>query len=334
MTIYFQGAEKDEFGIYNVASWLDTSASNYNASNSRIALRMRGTGGSAANGYEATYNATATNHWVHCYARHDRGGFHTTVNNLISIFDQAGVERIGLFTDMSNTTYMRTWSGSWTQRTTTFTTSLNGVTQPFDIYVKLGGTGVGEIRLYINGAPAGSTLFDTTFGGAVTGFSKARFNSCGGDSSDISYLSEVIVADWNTIGSKLVTAYPSAAGTYNEWTGAGYTAIDEALTAGDIVTSGTADQRISADVSTVPALASGEVIAGVKLAAWASKDLGGPQNMNFFSRISGTDYNGSDKALQTVIGSVVEYMETSPATATAWTLSEVNAAEFGVRSRT
>lgn len=334
MTTIFQGAEREDFGTFNNTGFLSTAFSGYNASNARCSLRARGTGASAANGYEAIYTVAANDHWVHCMASHTRGGFHTTVNNLMSIFDQAGVERIGVFTDMSATTYIRIWNGSsWTQVTSNFATSLSGQFWPYDVYVKLGGAGVGEVRLYVNGFLACSNNVDTTFSGAVTSFSKARFNSCGGDTTDDSYYSEVIVADWNTIGAKLVTAAPIANGTYQEWTGAGYASIDEVAPDAALLLSGTVDQRVSVDVANVATLGSGESIKSVKISSYMNRDLGGPQNVNSFVRIGGTDYHSANQSAPVTLGLVGTYYETSPATSNTWTVSEINAAEFGIRSR-
>ena len=73
----------------------------------------------------------------------------------------------------------------------------------------------------------------------------------------------------------------------------------------------------------------------MKVGAVAVKDATGPQSLNFFSRVSGTDYDvGGDQPAPASIGGLRQVFEVNPATGLAWTVAELNAAEFGVRSRT
>jgi hypothetical protein len=58
-----------------------------------------------------------------------------------------------------------------------------------------------------------------------------------------------------------------------------------------------------------------------------------PQNLALVVRTGGTDYPSADKAVPTVAKSLCNLWETNPNTAVAWTESDVNGAEIGIRSR-
>ena len=74
----------------------------------------------------------------------------------------------------------------------------------------------------------------------------------------------------------------------------------------------------------------------VLLSAALVKDAGGPQNYNYFARIGGTDYDGPDLAAPATIWTMTpasQLWNASPSTSGAWSQAELNAAEFGIRSR-
>lgn len=244
-----------------------------------------------------------------------------------------GIARIGVQFSATGVS-LRYWNGSSWVTLGSYTMG-DDVLRLVDVYIRVGNPG--EVRLYINALPiASSTTIDTTFGGTVTAFSKFRLGNIALSGGIVSY-SEVIVASWNTIGAKLVTRAPNAAGSYNDWTGAGYTAIDEVPYAGDMMVSGTANQRFSVNFADFPALATGESLQAVKVSGAMVKDAAGPQNVNFFVRVGATDYDDTDQAAPAAINTtnpLSKLWDLSPATGLEWTLAELNAAEFGVRSRT
>ncbi|PSJ55815.1 hypothetical protein C7I85_26380 [Mesorhizobium soli] len=162
---------------------------------------------------------------------------------------------------------------------------------------------------------------------------KVRWSGQNAGGGAYTYFSECIVADWNTIGSKLVARAPTANGAYSEWSGAGYSALNELTPAATYMTSGAADQRISTVMATFPALGTGERIERVKVAANALRDASGPQKMNIFYRVAGADDHKSDRALTVSAANYTEAWDMSPATGTYWTPTELNASEPGARSR-
>jgi len=57
-----------------------------------------------------------------------------------------------------------------------------------------------------------------------------------------------------------------------------------------------------------------------------------PQNVKLAVRSGGTDYAGADKAVPTTAATVASIWETDPATSAAWSESNVNAVEIGVKT--
>lgn len=334
MTVYFQGTEKEDFVLSSISSNISNNATNYNASNVRCSLKITV---EASNYYANTASFSATDFWTHF--NHALANYTGNFNDYTVAWYAGATARIGLYLN-TNVITLKQWNGSaWSTIATTSAFNPASGRHIYDVYIKVGTAGVGEIRVYCDGLPAVYTnSFDTTFGGAVTAFTSMRLTSgVTNTSNGDSYYSEVIIADWNTIGSRLQTIIPNGAGNYNAWTGAGYTAVDELNPGADFMTAASTNLRFSTAFSDIGALATGEIIAGVKVAGAFTKDLASPQSVDYFTRISGTDYDGTDQTAPSATNSLTNISQswaTSPATSSAWTVTELNAAEFGVRSRT
>jgi hypothetical protein len=273
-----------------------------------------------------------TDFWTGYY-QSNRNGFGGT-NNVIKWY-AGGVQKLAFHWANTGTGQLeiRKWNGStWDSLATVtdpiYITSLNSVRR-LDFYIKLGNPGT--FGVYWNNLPAIS--INTLDLSGIGTIDKIRF--CCPPTSTEYYVSEVVVADWNTIGSKIVVRPPTGNGSYQEWTNGGFAVVDDTdATGADLAVSGTVGQRTTYTHAAFTALAATEVVAGVKVAATVNRDAGGPQNINFMTRISTTDYNGADTALNVSQTRIGKMWETSPATAVAWTIAEINAAHMGVRSRT
>lgn len=331
MTVYFMGTEVQDFPYNSVPTgmWNNTDTWRFNTANVRSTCYLPS--GAAETNYIETGTFSATEFWTHAVMHIDY--IAGTGTNYFMGFCAGGTVRIGIRFGSGGFT-LHYWSGSaWVSFASVAMTS-EGLFR-FDVYIKVGSPG--QVRLYINNIPvASSTVIDTTFGGAVSAFNTVRFCPVGVTTNAITHVSEVIVADWNTIGARVVSRAPNGAGSWNDWTGSGYLAVDEVNLASDFLLSGTANQRFSASFADFPAPGTGESIEGVKIAAAAIRDAGGPQNLNFFTRIGGTDHDFSDQsapAVQLTSSPNSQFMAINPATAAPWVLADLNAAEFGVRSR-
>jgi hypothetical protein len=72
-------------------------------------------------------------------------------------------------------------------------------------------------------------------------------------------------------------------------------------------------------------------IRGVQTNLWSRKDDASTRQIAPVFRIAGTDYVGTTATLATGYVDSTQIYENSPATSSDWTLSEINAAEFGVK---
>jgi len=72
-------------------------------------------------------------------------------------------------------------------------------------------------------------------------------------------------------------------------------------------------------------------IFGVQTVQDARKDDAGTRQIAAVARVSGTDYDGATVTLGTTYAMGTEIRETNPNTSAAWTVSDVNGAEFGIK---
>lgn len=110
-----------------------------------------------------------------------------------------------------------------------------------------------------------------------------------------------------------------------------YQLVDETSQNGDsdYVQSSTVNNKDTyavADMSHTPAN-----IFGTQLNMIAKKDDSGTRSICSVCRSGGTDYDGDTQALGTTYVDYRQIRETDPATSSAWTRSNLNSAEFGVK---
>lgn len=329
MTTYFIGSEIDDFVLGGTVGNISmvTSAAAYNSANGRGAVGIDGAAEDTA--YIETTAFSETEFWTHW-----NHGYTTIFSSSMRgvKFYEAGTAKIAiLFNQSGNVMSVQLWNGSSWVTTLTSATGLFAASTRYvmDVFIKLGNPG--RISVYRNGVPI---MSDATLDlSAYSAIDKVRFQASGTTSNNDLYWSEVIVADWNTIGSKVVTRIPDANGNYTAWTGA-YTDIDEISGGSDVISSNNVGDRESWSLSAFPALVGGESIESVKMSVNGLRDAAGPQAINMFNRQGGTDYDGSDQTLTTSNAGYSQVWDLNPATAAAWTVAELDASEWGVRART
>ncbi len=127
---------------------------------------------------------------------------------------------------------------------------------------------------------------------------------------------------------------PTGVGNYAQFTpsaGSNWQNVD------DIPPNGDTDYNASATVNQKDSFAHQSLSSLSGTIRWVShfidarKDDAGTRKVAPLFRISGTDYVGSDDTLSTSYQYFEQDYETSPATSTAWTISEINAAEVGYK---
>ena len=203
----------------------------------------------------------------------------------------------------------------------------------------------GVVELKVNGA-ADITLSgqDTKNAGTKTVFDNIIVGNSGASTDyiyDDLYLCNAAGSVNNTFlgDTRVRCLLPNGNGNSSQLLGSdgnstdNYLLVDEAVpSTADYVGSATLDQKDTYTFNDLPD-ASG-TIHGVQVAALATKTDAAARNLAIVTRSGGTDYDGSDVALALGTNAYVRQVrETDPATAAAWSIAGVNAAEFGAKVR-
>ena len=219
---------------------------------------------------------------------------------------------------------------------------VNSVPFYFEFKAKISNS-VGTIETRVNG---NTDLILTGQNTQATGNSTANVLSLGlmqnntGGTQTITYddlylCDETGSANNNFLGDcRVECLLPIGAGSEAQWTplsGANYANVDEVVPDDDTTynksnTVGGVDTYVMADLVSATGL-----IYGVQYLEFARKDNAGSRFIAPVARIGGTDYAGSAVGLGDSYVFTREIKELSPATAAAWTLSEINAMEYGVK---
>lgn len=336
MAVYALAADPDDFDALVVAG---TTAANFlvDTNDVRVGFTLNSQTDDAQY-LDKNFSTAVSTFWTHfCYGTQYNNFFSTRMgsNNVFIKFYSSGVKRFGFrFTSTtSNVLEALQWNGSsWSSLGSAdygSTISVPGTNDPWqvDIFIDIPN---GRISFYRNQAPILTLTGLSISGAAVTSI---RLSTPGDAYNDAIAYSELLVADWNTMKARVVSKAPTANGNYTEWTGAGYTALDELQASADYMTSATANQRQGVLCNTWPALGTNESIEYVQINTISVRDVAGPANQNVYWRISATDYNDTDTAVNTTSTKTFRGFSASPAGG-AWTPTILNSAEVGVRSRT
>lgn len=198
-----------------------------------------------------------------------------------------------------------------------------------DINFKLHET-TGFLRVYVNDALIWEYTGDTIFTAATT---LGSIDLASPNLSGSLIASALIIADEDTRSMIFHQGQATADGANTAWTGT-YTDVTELdRDDTDLIESGTADQLETFVMDDVNAALADYVPRAVVLSTRARRGVSGPQNLQGVVRQSGVDYpTASISGLNTAYGTRQAVMAVNPATSAAWTIAEVNAAEFGVKS--
>lgn len=200
----------------------------------------------------------------------------------------------------------------------------------------------GAFELRLNGTNIlSASSQDTQNGGTATanvirlGYAAGITSSSNWDYDDL-YVCDSTGSDNNDfLGDCRVDTYmPSGAGNTTNLTpsaGSNYQCVDESLQNGDTdyVQSSTAtdkDTYAVTDMTHTPT-----DIYGVQVNLVSKKDDAGARSIAAVTRSGGADYDGATQALSTSYVVYLEVVEQDPNTSAAWTKTNLNAAEFGVK---
>jgi hypothetical protein len=200
---------------------------------------------------------------------------------------------------------------------------------------------VGTVDLRVNGNSDISETGKDTKQSANAYCNRVYFGSPGPNDSHYVLIDDHYVCD--TTGAvnndflgdvRVETLRPSGAGTTTDWTpsaGSNYQNVDDTTPNGDTdynksKTAGAIDTYAMGDLAT----ASGTVY-GVQYLEYVRKDNAGSRTAAPVARIGGTDYAGTTQSVGDTYAYLREVKETSPATSSAWTVSEINGMEYGIK---
>lgn len=208
-----------------------------------------------------------------------------------------------------------------------------GVYHYFEIQITASNT-VGAVTIKVDGQEhINSTGLDTIYNGSEE-FTYVRFGS---NWTKNTYFDDIYIDDAALKGElRIDKISPGSAGNYSQWTpstGSNYACVDEVpSSATDYVQSSTANQIDTYTFEDLSALSS--TILATMLSAMVKKTDADPRGVSPVTRSNSTDYVGSETTLTTSDAYMTEIRETDPDTASAWTESGVNNAEFGVKLTT
>jgi hypothetical protein len=231
---------------------------------------------------------------------------------------------------ISNTDYWAFFNASSTQLGPSFRMPVN-TWNYVEVRIVISAT-VGELEVRLNGQVVvnstslntGSSAIDAVFVGSLG-------NSSAGDFDDM------YVSDSGFLGDIVVqTLYPNGNGNSSQLTGSDGNSTDNYLLVDETVPPSTADYVESSTVGhkdtytyTDLTVTSGTVHA-VQIVPYAAKTDAGSRSIVSVARLSGTETDSSDKVLPSTVTYLPDIRETKPGGG-AWSISDVNSAEFGVK---
>lgn len=331
MSVIFAGGELESFNLVGVNQQVNATAGKFDSDFARMAIEHGGSG--ASNWIGANFTG-GTEFWLHLVVNMDVGPGSTYDYSIIRLVDSVSGETVFQIDGTDGNFRGEYWNGSsFTTMPSTFTFSTN-VNKTIDIHCKIHDT-LGRFAIYLD-----NSLWDE-FTGDTNLFASAQVDGielCGPtfslDFTKSANFSEVIVADEPTIGWRLATLIPNAAGTTSAWTGA-YTDVDEiAVDDGDFLSSDTANQVHTMGASNLSVAAAAMEIQALLLNARARKGVSGPTQLQLAVRTGAADFFSSSFALDPGFISIQNMWALNPDTVVAWTPSEIDGVEIGVKSIT
>ena len=206
-----------------------------------------------------------------------------------------------------------------------------------EVYVLINDS-TGRVIVKINGADTEIDFTgDTRNGGTLGKIDRLGAGFSVANAFSGFYFDDFVVDDANWIGdTRIVGLSPDGAGNSAQWdpsTGANYACVDEVPASdADYVSTNVNDEIDTYSLANLGV--SPYSVKSVQAMARARKEgASTPQNIALVVRTGATDYPSSDQALGTSFKGHVNLWEQNPNTAAAWTESDVNGLQPGVKSR-
>ena len=259
-----------------------------------------------------------------------------TLASIFNVQDTAGARQLSLSMNSAGTFTIRRGGYNGTVLTTA-STSLSISTYNY-IEWKFHIDNAGSTSLRINGVEVATYTGDTqntannNWGPVQLGPNSEDFGS-GFYADDLYVLDSNGSTNNNFLGPIRIKAiYADGAGNSTDFTpsaGSNFQNVDEA-TVDDDTTYNSETTTGDHDTYTFGAVGLTGTVLGVQVNLHARSAGVGGELIRPTIRIGSTDYNGTSRAVTTSYSNYRQLFQVSPATSTAWTIAEIDGAEFGV----
>lgn len=330
MAILFAGSELEAFDLLGTVNTV-TTVGKFDSAMQRSAFVA---GVNPLTSAARALHATVNEYWAHFEINKVNTG--TGLSDAVVGYDAANKGLWRLRMSSTNMSFQVWWAGQW--RTSSGTVSVALPTGANTIDVHIVGGASGSVYVYVDDLIAinlPTLSYPTTelINMAYVAFA-SWFDSA--TESNRTHYSEIIIADEDTRGMRVLTKPPTSDGALTTWTG-GFADIDEigvndadsivGVTNGDRSTF-KADARTYSGALTVKAIA---------LSARASRAASGPANLRHQLRKGGVNYDAATAiALGTALIGRASIWALDPSTGLAWTDTAAKdaALEFGFKVET
>lgn len=208
-------------------------------------------------------------------------------------------------------------------------------------------TSAGDVQIRVNGelvysCSAGLNLYNTQNSNTNIGSLGIYGSGCNGQAASKLYIDDLYICDSsgstnNTFLGEpgIDTLYPNANGNSSDFMGSDGNQTDNYLLVDDAQETGDTDYVYDDTVDQIDLYGFDSVISGVSVYAVSAeiccrKNDAGSRTGRVMCRSGGTNYEGAEFFPSTDYQNFSQIWETDPNTASAWTETGVNGAEFGV----
>jgi len=237
---------------------------------------------------------------------------------------------------------LRLWRGDQSVLLTSASTSLpTGSWNFIELKATINDT-TGSLELRVNGTTVATFSGDTRYSTTYATARSIRLSSGVYSSSLYGWIDDLYICDGtgashnDFLGDcRVDTLYPNGVGnaatftptgSANNWENVDDVPSDEDSSYNASDTIGAIDSFAFTDISVLTSL-----VLGVQANLLARKDDAGTRTLRAIARVGGTNYEGSDLPLSDTYLDQQQIWALNPATAAAWTESEINDTEFGYK---
>lgn len=334
--VLFHGGEWTDFTCTGSCT-TSTSAGTFRTNYARYALQLAVASASdpPSSRFQTPVFTASSTLWVHFWYNNSNGTTQAAYH-LVGIYNTAGnipivVRGTGVGSQFKISS--RTAAGAYTDLVTCPLTSAIFENHQYDLKIVYGTSG--EVTLYQDSVQQCTYSGNVTNGDGATQLNQAYFN---GSSNVGNFWSEIIIADEDTRAMSRLSLYPVASGNTTGWTNSTgttpcTTSILGKVTPSDtnyVYTGSSALKELCTVFNTWPA--GTWAVKSVSVSIRALRGAGGPQNITPTMRVGTTDYSLTPNWTPTTTFNNGLYLkqDTSPATGSAWTQSELSAAGFNI----